>query len=224
MSRPKSKRPPGKRPVPNPSASNLPAPRPAPEPDPDADPAFARAVHGKSMAGIVYANALLHRIAKMFPQPLTKSAMVYMEDLIQRMDPRDPIEEMLVVQLVLTHARVLHLTDWANRQESLEKLRGVNECADRASNTYRRLMLALPEYRRPPPLSSFTAIRQANFASQQLIQSNETETTTNEQGCQARQAPLLSADTIGPLVPPEFGAAREAVAGIDWTAHTRGQG
>jgi hypothetical protein len=204
-----------------------PAPPPSPPqatPDPYATPEVARAVHGKSMAGIVYANALAHRIAKMFPRSLTKSAMVYMEDLIQRMDPRDPVEEMLVVQLVLTHARVLHLTDYANRQESLEKLRGVNECADRASNTYRRLMLALPEYRRPPSSSSFTAIRQANFASQQLIQSNETGTTTNEQGCQTRETPLLSVDASGPLVPSRFGAAREAMAAIDRTPDPRGQG
>lgn len=208
-----------KKPAKTPPAS---PPSPPPEtPDPYATPEVARAVHGKSMAGIVYANALAQRIAKMFPRSLTKSAMVYMEDLIQRMDPRDPVEEMLVVQLVLTHARVLHLTDWANRQESLERLRGVNECADRASNTYRRLMLALPEYRRPPSSSSFTAIRQANFASQQLIQSNETGTTTNEQGC---QAPLLSADTSGPLVPPGVGAAREAVAAIYRTTDAERQG
>ena len=192
--------------------------------DPDADPAFAREVHGKAMAGIVYANALTHRIAKMFPKSLTKSALVYMDDLIKRMAPRDPVEEMLVVQMLLTHARVLHLTDWANRQESLEKLRGVNECADRASNTYRRLMLALPEYRHPPSMSSFTAIGQANFATQQLIQTNEAGTTTNEQGCEAHQAPLLSADTSGPLVAPDFGAEREAVAAINGALHTRRQG
>jgi hypothetical protein len=208
-------------------AMTPPAPQPSPPaatPDPYATPETARAVHGKSMAGIVYANALAQRIAKMFPRSLTNSAMVYMEDLILRMDPRDPVEEMLVVQLVLTHARVLHLTDCANRQESLDKLRGVNECADRASNTYRRLMLALPEYRRPPSSSSFTAIHQANFASQQVIQSNETGTATNEQGCQARQAPPLSVDASGPLVPPGFRVEREAMAAIDWAAHPRGQG
>jgi hypothetical protein len=87
------------------------------------------------------------RIVGMLPEPLAQSSMLYVDDLIERMAPRDPAEEMLVVQLVLTHARVLYLTDVANRQERLESIRTVHEYADRASNTYRRLMLALADYR-----------------------------------------------------------------------------
>jgi hypothetical protein len=91
---------------------------------------------------------------------------------------------MLVVQLVLTHARVLHLSDLANRQQGMEQIRTVHEYTDRASNTFRRLMLTLAEYRRPPSATSFTAIRQANIANQQVVQNHENFGTkaTNEQG------------------------------------------
>lgn len=95
---------------------------------------------------------------------LDKSAVTYADDLIQRMAPRDPLEEMLVVQALMAHARVLHLTDLANRQTDLDSIRIMNEYAYKASNTFRRLMLALPEYRRSPRSGhTFTAIKHANI-------------------------------------------------------------
>ena len=192
--------------------------------DPSADPAAARAWHGRTMAGVVYANAIRRRVERMFPEPLAQSAMLFAEDLFDRMDPRDPVEEMLLTQLVLTHARVLHLTDLANRRDDADAIRTVHEYADRASNTFRRLALALSEYRRPPVAANFTAIRQANFAAQQVIQSNETADATNELGCDPARAPALSTDSSGAVVAAGVGAAREAVAAIDRTTKRRRQG
>jgi hypothetical protein len=192
--------------------------------DPNADPAAARAWHGRTMAGVVYANAIRQRVERMFPKPLAQSAMLFAEDLFDRMDPRDPVEEMLLTQLVLTHARVLHLTDLANRRDDADSIRTVHEYADRASNTFRRLALSLSEYRRPPVAANFTAIRQANFAAQQVIQSNETADATNELGCDPARAPALSTDGSGAVVAAGVGAAREAVAAIDRTTKRRRQG
>ncbi len=194
--------------------------------NPDTDPKTAHAVHGKAIAGVVYANALRQRIAGMFPGPMGQSAMLYVDDLIERMAPRDPAEEMLVVQLVLTHARVLHLTDAANRQERLESIRTVHEYADRASNTYRRLMLALAEYRRPARTGdTFAVVKQTNIAAQQVIQNHEKSTAkaTNEQGFKpaagavgadlpATQA--LPPDSGGVGSPAFLGAARRAVDAV----------
>jgi hypothetical protein len=192
--------------------------------DPSTDRAAARAYHGRTMAGIVYANALRQRIERMFPAPLAQSAMLFAEDLFDRMDPRDPVEEMLLTQLVLTHARALHLTDLANRRDDADSIRTVHDYADRASNTFRRLALALSEYRRPPMAANFTAIRQANFAAQQVIQSHDAGNATNELGCAAREAPALPTDASGAGVAAGGGAAREAVAAIDRTTKRRRQG
>ncbi len=153
--------------------------------DPNKEPHAAREIHRNAIAGAVYANAIKQRIGAMLPDSIAQSAMLYVDDLIERMSPRDPAEEMLVIQLVLTQARVLHLTDMANRQQGLEQIRTLHEYTDRASNTYRRLMLTLADYRRPPAATSFTAIRQANIAKQQVVQNHENFGTkaTNEQGC-----------------------------------------
>lgn len=144
-------------------------------------------MHGRIAPAAVYANALTPRLLYVLDElERPGEAMDYAKTLIEKMNPRDPAEEMLVAQMLMAHVRVLHLTDIANKQETLNAIRTVNECADRASNTYRRLMLGLAEYRRPPRASdSFTAIRQANIAGQQVIQNHENaqpKNATNEQG------------------------------------------
>ncbi len=202
--------------------------------DPNTDPKAAREIHRNTIAGVVYANAIYQRIGTMLPDSIAQSAMVYVADLIERMSPRDPAEEMLVVQLVLTHARVLHLTDLANRQQGMEQIRTMHEHADRASNTYRRLMLTLAEYRRPAAATSFTAIRQANIANQQVVQNHENSgtKTTNEQGFPPDAAaedahegpPGLPADAerlggAASIRPPG-----EALGALHRPANARGQG
>ncbi len=206
--------------------------------NPDTDPNAARQIHTNALAGGVYANALRHRLAPMFSgMDLAQSAMTYANDLIERMAPRDPLEEMLVVQALMVHARVLHLTDLANQQEQLDSVRTVHEYADRASNTYRRLMLALAEYRKPPRAGhSFTAIKQANIAGQQVVMNGETSRAgkaTNEQGDgrdapterTAREAPpALPAEPRGAGIPAGIGPAREALGAVYGAEDARGEG
>lgn len=155
--------------------------------DPNTDASAARRIHGHAIPGAVYTGALRPRLAAHFGDfNLARSGMVHAGDVMARMAPRDPVEEMLVAQLLLTHSRVLHLTDIANHQTGLQQVRTIHEYADRASNTYRRLMLALAEYRRPPRTGdTFTAIKQANIAGQQVVQNQENSQptkATNEQG------------------------------------------
>lgn len=212
--------------------------------NPDTDPVAARQLHTSAIAGGVYGRALRRRIAGVFDgMNLDQSAMVYIDDLIERMAPRDPLEEMLVVQALMAHARVLHLTDYANQQDRLEAVRIANEYADRASNTYRRLMLALAEYRKPPRTGdSFTAIRQANIAGQQVVTNGETPPSTNatnEQGCspadqtphephephQSRTPPpVLHAEPAGSGFPASVGPAREALGAVHRAKDATGQG
>lgn len=133
------------------------------------------------------ANPCLHTTARRFA-----------EDFFERMNPRDPAEELLVSQMLMAHARVVRLTTLASTASDYDGIRIVNEYADKASNSYRRLMLALTEYRRPPKQGdTITAIGQANFANQQVIQNHETTNATNEQGCKPQAAPALPADAGG---------------------------
>lgn len=145
---------------------------------------LATAVHGRSVPSAIYAEALIPTIGEQH----ANTGDTYAKGVLDRMAPRDPAEEMLIAQLLLAHARVMRLSQLANKQTSLEGLRTVHEYADRASNTYRRLMLALAEYRRPPRSGdTFAVVKQANIANQQVIQNHENSPTnaTNEQGCTA---------------------------------------
>lgn len=110
----------------------------------------------------------------------------------------------------------------------------MHEYTDRASNTYRRLMLTLAEHRRPPAATSFTAIRQANIANQQVVQNHENFGTkaTNEQGftpdataAHAREGPpALPADAGGLGGAAGFGPAGKAVGAVHGAADARGKG
>ena len=136
----------------------------------------ARKLHASSLPGVVYAMALIPMLGK----EGGKEASAYARDVIARMEPRDPAEEMLVAQLLFAHARVLRLTEMTQDSQTADSLRVIHEYADRASNTYRKLMLALAEYRRPFRAGDTIAVvGQANFSNQQLIQNHEI--TTNEQ-------------------------------------------
>lgn len=221
-----------------PSKVSKSAPKTLPPPPPaiaSDDPALARAMHGTVLPGAVYSAAL----APMLGDKPDPHASAYASDVLVRMAPRDAAEEMLIAQLLFAHARVMRLTELANRQTSIEAIRVIHEYADRASNTYRRLMLALAEYRRPPRTGdTFAVVKQTNIAGQQVIQNNEkpTNNPTNEQGSTpaaepaARGAespapiPALPADTERIEFSSFIRPARETVDAVHRPADARRQG
>ena len=88
-------------------------------------------------------------------------------------------------------------------------------------------MLALAEYRRPRRGGdTFTAIRQANIAGQQVVQNGEiraSENATNEQGA-AEAAKALPADPGGAGVLAGLGCPRDAVGAGHRAEDAPGQG
>lgn len=197
--------------------------------DPRTSAEHRQSLHGKMIAALVYSAQLTHMgdaggVA-------ADTAFDHAGDLIERMKPRDPLEEMLCVQAMWTHARLAHLSRLANQQENLDTVKVVHDYCDRAANTFRRLMLALREYRRPArPSQSFTAIKQANVAQQQVIQNAAnggfvTGTASNEQasGTNAGERPqALPADRGRAAGAAGVGTPRPAVEAIDRTANGGG--
>ena len=121
--------------------------------------------------------------------PAVKSAAAYVFDLFTRLQPRDPVEELLVSQMLQTQVRITSLTATAAEQKSLAWAKMMYEAADRASNTFRRQMLALSEYRNPKKPATVTTIEQANIAQQQVVQNHppaKKKKVTNELGCAAQ--------------------------------------
>jgi hypothetical protein len=93
----------------------------------------------------------------------------------------------------LAHARLGALSVIKPTQEGVPALRALNEACDRAAGTFRKQMLALAEYRRPPRTDSFVAIKQANVANQQVIHNDQSKNpaksvASNELGSSPTQA------------------------------------
>ena len=185
--------------------------------------AFRKLLHGQ-VSGAVLGNYLDRPINGGFGNAvadlLKSTAADYVRDVLKRMDPRDPLEELLIVQCLWTHARVAHLTNLASRQTTAEGSKRLNDSACKASNTLRRHMLALAEYRRPPRAGdTFTAIKQANIAQQQVVQNVESggskiENATNEKGMSddATTSAAIPADTGGTKIATSGRSADTAVA------------
>ncbi len=183
--------------------------------DPTTESDAAADVHMRALGAATYCHALVPHLGKLLEGiDIPVTAHQLMDWLMREMAPRDALEEMLAVQALLTHVRVLHLTKLSGTQTEIKSIQTVNEYADRASNTFRRLMLALAEYRRPPRAGdSFTAIKQANIANQQVVQNEKTreQNTANEQGLPARSAPALPADSGGPGLAEVLSEAKQAL-------------
>jgi hypothetical protein len=169
-------------------------------------------------------------------EPLIQAyAIRHLADVLERMKAADPVEEMLITQLVWTHARVARLT-MISKQEGMKQLTAVAGACDSASNTFRRLMLALAEYRNPRR-QHFTAIGQFNAAAQQVVQQavaahpaqapgdkseKENEKATNEKGSEAAATPLLP-DGNGLGFASKLDPTRETVDVDAWPGDTGGE-
>jgi hypothetical protein len=80
-----------------------------------------------------------------------------------RVRPRDPIEELLVAQMVQQHARLTYLNVFAAQQANLKWGQMMHDAADRTVSTFRRQMLALAEYRRPAPPPAYRFYPRAGY-------------------------------------------------------------
>ena len=190
---------------------------------------FARMVHGPITGSLVYTA-----VSKHLQQcaAFEETAQQFTADFIERVAPRDPLEELLALQMLYTHGRVGYLSTQATQQRDPKKVKVYHEAADGASNTFRKLMLGLAQYRRPPRGGdTFMAIRQANVAEQQVVQNQAgarprgvTHVCEPEPIGRARPAPQapLPALAGGAGVAEDVGAAAPAV-GDEHGAPNRGR-
>ena len=128
-------------PAPQNEATSVPAiPRPKPAP---------RLLHGVLLPGTMYRH-LMPFVVGPDDKLMLDSATEYMTELMAEFKPRDPVERLLFSQTVQTHARLMYLNTVWVQQTNVKWSTMMHEAADRAANTFRRQMLALAEYRRPP--------------------------------------------------------------------------
>jgi hypothetical protein len=182
-------------------------------------------MHSVLMGAAVYRGQLNPALL----EDLKDTAVKHVGDTLLRMSARDPLEEMLIAQTIWTHTRLGKLSAIANDQTHSNHVRVVNDACDRASNTFRRQMLALAEYRRPPRTDSFTAIKQLNQAQQQVVQNVENQNSklghaSNEKGLPTIDAAALPAHTEGAGFAAQCDSTGEAVAANHRPADCVGKG
>jgi len=91
-------------------------------------------------------------------------------------DPSDPIEVLMIEQIALAHFRVGQLHAKAESAESTEAVKAYSSAAIRLTGEFRRLSLALRQYRQPTQTKHFTVVKQQNLAeSQQIAQLNSSQ-------------------------------------------------
>jgi hypothetical protein len=95
----------------------------------------------------------------------TAAFKVYRDGLMKEAgSPTDPVEIMLVEQLILAHHRVAQLHAQAEKCKIVEEAKVYMMAAVRLTGELRRLALALSQYRQPIPRRQFTLIRQQNVS------------------------------------------------------------
>lgn len=206
------------------------------------DKAARHALHGSILTGGIY-HSLLHYLVNdvwgsgtSLSNSTTATSVLAAGDFLRMMKPRDAMEELLLSQVLWTHGRIALLTNAMAYKRDVDDLARLGEMIERASNTFRRQMLTLAEYRRPAAVRGpVTSIEQANIAGQQIIMNQgakENENTTNEQGCSAvpivgalpaggREA-ALSVDTSGARSAAGVSLPCEALEPVDRPQNRRG--
>ena len=88
-------------------------------------------------------------------------------EFVEAMKPRDALEKMALEQLMVQHARVLALSRQASVNTNVDIVKVLNEACDGASNSFRRLMTAFRDHRRPK--GSGASFSQMNIAEKQVV-------------------------------------------------------
>lgn len=90
---------------------------------------------------------------------------VYLNRLVnQAGNPSDPIEIMMVEQLAMAHHRVAQLHVHVEQSQNIDERKVYLSAANRLTGEFRRLALALKQYREPSSKKQFTVVRQQNVA------------------------------------------------------------
>ena len=123
--------------------------------------------HSEDSGGVDPLQALLD-LALEPNSPYSACVGPLARELVTQLDPRDSAEKMLVTQMIATFSRSMFLSRHANRQKNPRWFALYSAECDRTMNLYRKQMQSLAEYRRPRR-RTFTAIRTANIAGQQVV-------------------------------------------------------
>lgn len=113
------------------------------------------------------AGVILGRLTKM-PADLRADIGCHLVDqTVKALNPRDPLERMLIEQMMFCYERVAQLSSMAALQTPIATMLAIHDQCDKAMTAYRRSMLAPKQYRNGS--GSKLTLRQVNQAEQQNV-------------------------------------------------------
>ena len=111
---------------------------------------------------------------------------VYLDGFVKDAgSPSDPVELVLIGQIVLAHHRVAQLHAQAEHAKSIDEAKVFTTAAVRLTGELRRLALALKQYREPASKKSFAVVKQ-----QTLVAGNQQIAYLDQQCTSSSQIPL----------------------------------
>ncbi len=189
--------------------------------------AFTRVLHDLGLGSGPYARMLRGRGSG----AMAATAHDFVDQFVEEMRPRNPIERMLAVQLLWQHLRIGRLVELADRcagEPDLAKAYGA--AVETAMGTFRRHAQALDALHTPRPIQ-FIHDSQVNVAQQQVVTNGHAPASppegehhgANEQGSAPRPA-ALPAEPGGQGEPAACDRADAPVGARDRTEDAGGQG
>ena len=156
---------------------------------------------------------------------LSPDARSFVERFLEEMAPRNPVEQMLAMQMLWQHLRIARLTREACLEIDPESLKPFNDALESAMRTSVRQANAWQSIREPQAVNLING-QQINVGQQQIIGSvsddrrpSEDQNGANEQGLldgQQRSAQAaLPAHTQGTGFAPPRGPAHEAMESLN---------
>lgn len=147
------------------------------------------------------------------------SAIDYVEQYLAEMQPRNPAERMLAVQMLWQHARIARFMHAEASESRFMHMETLGKLIDSAMAVYRRQTTTWAELRAPRPVQIIKG-QQVNMAEQQVItQAGGSRTandaiSSNKQGCTDERAtrPALPAQPVWSGFAAARQQEREAVA------------
>ena len=122
----------------------------------------AEVVKEFSAAGVL--SIIIGKLLKSSVHPAGFKVYIAMAVLKAAGAPTDPLEAMMLEQIMIAHHRVLCLHAEAAQAESAEMIEVLNTAASKLTAELRRLCLAVREYRAPISPKNVTLVRQQNLA------------------------------------------------------------
>lgn len=187
--------------------------------------ALTRVLHDLGLSSGTYRRMLQRRGSS----AMAATADDFVDQYLEEMRPRDPVERMMATQLLWQHLRIgrlMELADQCATKPDLAKAYGA--ALDNAMGTFRRHAQALDGIRSPRPVQ-FIQDSQINMAQQQVVANagaagqNGRQHGANEQGSSPTRQAAVPPDARGPRELAEDDRSHAPVAPLDGAQDRVGQ-